>query len=272
MVRLARVHPRKHHREAVIIARYTVALLPTVHIFLLHREVAFVRTDVLIGRKTILECGDSGVYRSTGFVDTVARKVRGRTVAVRVLHVVGRVPIVSRSKRAVTVLLAVQVGEQSKEVLRVVLVHGRIGRRTHHNQCKRAVSHQDHGHRKRAHIQLPPALLPAPPKGTNDQGNHQCDVHRNTRIKGQSHAVYKGQLKPGCKLHKALNQSVLYKQQQRQRQGHGTNESGPLEFISLEIIHGDDGRNGQQIQQVNPNGEPHEICDKHNPTQVTRLF
>ena len=79
-----------------------------------------------------------------------------------------------------------------------------------------AVSNQNHGHRQRRHIDLPPAPFAAVPQCRHKQGSHKKEIEHHACIEGQAHGIHKGQLKASRQLDKPLNQPELNKQQQGQ--------------------------------------------------------
>ena len=272
VVRLARVHAREDHGEAAVVLGQSVLLLSAVDVLLLDRETALVLLDVLLSCETLPEGGHPAVHRAALLVDAVAREIGRRAILVGIRHVVGGVPVLAGRQGTVPVLLTVQVGEQGKEVFRVVLVHRRVGRGAHHDEGERAVADEDHRDRQGGHVELPPPLLPAVPQSPDEEASDEQQVRHDPRVEGQAEAVDEGQLEARRQLHEALDQAVLHEQQQGQRQGQRPNEGGPLELVALEVVDRHDGRDGEEVEQVDTNRQAHQVGNEHDPPQIARLF
>ena len=108
-------------------------------------------------------------------------------------------------QRAVAVLLAVEVAEQGKEVLRVVLVHGRVGRRADHHQCKRRVAQNNHQDRQAQGVGHHPAFAAREVDQKAQSAQHQQAVDQYAGVEAHAQVVDKQQLKPSGHVDQAFD-------------------------------------------------------------------
>ena len=133
-----------------------------------------------MGRVLAFEAFDALVDRAPLQRDAVALHPSRLAIEVGLVKHRWRVPKLTRCQRSISVLLAAQVAEEGEQVLRVVLVHGRVGRRANHDGRKGAVAKEHHGHAKRQRVQGPPALLVTVNQDGCDATDEECEVHQRT--------------------------------------------------------------------------------------------
>src|SRR5690554_2130551 len=96
------------------------------------------------------------------------------------------------------------------------------------------------------------------------QAKYECasynqSVNYGSGIKWKSEAIYKKQFEISCHRYNSRYNSRLDKAQDKHRNYRCVNNSFECGGVSFEINNKTNGRYSQQVQEVNPNREPHEI-------------
>ena len=166
---------------------------------------------------------------------------------------------------SISVLLSTQVAQQCKQVFRVILVHRRIGRRPNHDGRKRAVSHQHHCHSKGERVDCPPSFFLGPNEQKGNRRDQQSQINQGTGIECHSEVIDKEQFEAARQLNRTFDQSLLDKSEKCHRHNSGDHQPLPRKLIVPIVIHQRYGWDGQQIQEVNSDGKPHEVSDEDEP-------
>ena len=267
------VHPWEEHGEVGIVVGLGPSLFPTVHVFL-HDEIllALVGFDKLLRGVLALEALDPTVDRATLLHDAVALHPRGFSIEVRLVKRSGRVPKLACGQRTVAVLFPAEVAQQRKEVLWIVLVHRRVGRRTDHDGRERAVAQQHHRHAEGQRVDGPPPLAVRKDYQRHQGPHEQREVDEGASVERHAQVVDEEQLEASGQLHRPFDQGLLHKSKKHDGHHPGQDQPLPRKFMVPVEVHQGDGRNGEQIQQVHTNGQPHEVGDQDDPLGRTRLI
>src|SRR5690554_4903401 len=217
------------------------------------------------------ECGG-------GFIKFVSRPVVYNLITIALLHinrtplilfdgvpVEGRIVILSGEERTVAVLLTIKVTHQGKDIFRRVLIHGWIGDRANNDQRKRGITQYNHGNTGKNGIHYRLVVDIGVVDAVNESPHQQKSIHPHSTVEGQAPAVNKQQLEPGSHLYHAGNDAVKNDPQNEKGQRQGFDGITGRYFILFIIIDHRNGRNGQEVQQVHPNGESHQVGDENEP-------
>ena len=186
-------------------------------------------------------------------------------------------------QRTVAVLLTVQIILQTEHIIRAVLIHRRVGVGTNHQSGVRAVTDEDHSHHQNAGIKPSPEVFIGILRMFDvctflrvedcpcEESDGQYDTYRKTCIEGTSEPVNEQEFEPSNQRREAGDNAVQNNQKHQAGGQECINQPLPRELVAAEIIHQTDGRDGQQVQQVNTDGQSHEVRDSDQPS-VTTLF
>ena len=260
------VHPRKPHGEFRVVIRLAPFLLSTVDVFLRDEVLLiWVRFHEFLCCVFPLETLDPTLRRAPLFHHAVALHPRRLAVQVGLVQTCGAAPKLSLGQGPVPILLAAEVAQQGKQVLGVVLVHGWVRCRPDHDRGEGAVTQKQHGHAQGEGVDGPPSFL----AGHHDKGHNQRhqkgQVHQGSGVEWQAQIIHKKQFETARKLHRTFDQHLLDKAQQHQGHPTSQHQSFPSEAMLPVVVHHGDGRDGQQVEQVHPNGEPHEVGNQDDP-------
>ena len=254
VIGLRGIHARKLHRETLIIigdVRYAVS---TVDVFFLNAHPfrairCYPRLSTSFRSERFYSFVGAAVFH-----DAEAFHETWTAVCVRLLLLRWAPPIFSRGERSIAILLAVQIGEQRKQIFWIVLVHGWIRGTANNNHGKSGVANQHHDHPQNEGVGGNPIFHLRPPNGERQESNEHGCIDHDTRIEPHPQVIHKKQLEFASQIHNAFDQSFLNKAQDSYGDSSCNQQPFPRKFMPLEIVHQRNGRNGQQIQQVNPNG------------------
>src|SRR5690554_6909344 len=213
-----------------------------------------------------------------GFIKFVSRPVIHNFITIALLHinratlilfdgvpVEGRIVILTRKEGPITILLAIEIAHQGKDILGRVLVHGWIGHRANNDHGEGRIAHQyyrDAG-KNGIHYWL---VVDIGVIDAIDQSTHQQkSIHSHPTVEGQAPTVDKQQLEPGSHLYHAGNDAVKNDPQNEKGKCQGFDGITGRYFILFIVIDHRNGRNGQEVQQVHFNGESHQVGDENEP-------
>ena len=114
------------------------------------------------------------------------------------------------------------------------------------------------------------------PDGPYHHANEQEDIDNLTRIERHSEDVDEQQLEPSANLYDAGNDTIEHccEDDYRDEQGYERALQVALRIVGgefLVIIYQHNGRQTQQVQQVDTDGDACQIHDQHQPTVGMRL-
>ena len=260
------VHPWEDHGVVGVVVGLGAALLAAVHVLLHHVQLlSVVGLDELHGGVFALEALHPLLRGAALLHHAVALHPRGLPVEVGLVQVRGAVPKLTRRQGTVPVLLPAEVAQQRKQVLGIVFIHRRVGRRTNHDRGERTVAEQHHGHAQREGVDGPPSFLAGHHQKPHNQRHEQREVHQSPGVETHAEVVDEEQLKAPCQLNRTFDQRLLHKPEQRNGHRTGDGQALPREVVIAEVIHHGDGRNGQQVEQVHPDGKAHQVRDQNYP-------
>ena len=266
MRRRGTVHPWKHHAEIGIVVGLGPSLFPAVDIFLYDEILLiFVGCDVILCSVFPLEALDTAAHWASLLGHTVALHPRRLAVEIGLVKHRWRVPKLSCRQGTVPILLPAEVAEQSEQVLRIVFIHRWVGRGPNHDGRKRAVPKKHHGHAQRQRVDSPPSSLVRNPQQGCDRTDEQGEVHQCARVEWHPQVVDKEQFKTSRQLNRPLDQCLLHEAQKHNGEHPRQNKAFPREFMVAVEIHQRNGWNGQQIEQVHTNGQPHQVGNQNDP-------
>ena len=194
-----------------------------------------------------------------------------------------RIICLAVEQRTVTVLLAVKVVFKGEDVIGAVLIHRGVGVGTNHQSGVRAVTDEDDRHHQDTGIQPSPKVFIGILRmfdvctflrienRPREDSHGEYDTYRETRIERTSEPVYEQEFEPSDQRREAGDNAVQNNQKHQAGGQECINQPLPRELVAAEIIHQTDGRDGQQVQQVNADGQSHEVRDSDQPS-VTTLF
>src|SRR5690554_2278390 len=213
-----------------------------------------------------------------GFIKFVSRPVvynlitlvafyinRATLIPVNSLPIQRRIVILTRKEGPITILLAIEVTHQGKDIFRRVLIHGWIGDRANNDQRKRGITQYNHGNTGKDGIHYRLVVDIGVVDAINESPHQQKGIHSHPTVEGQAPTVDKQQLEPGSHLYHAGNDAVKNDAQNEKGQRQGLDGITGRYFILFIIIDHRNGRNGQEVQQVHPNGESHQVGDENEP-------
>ena len=260
------VHPWEDHGVVRVVVGLGAALLAAVHVLLHHVQLLpGVGLDELLGGVFTLEALDPLLRGAALLHHAVALHPRRLPVEVGLVQVRGAVPKLTRRQGTVPVLLTAEVAQQREQVLGVVFIHRRVGRRTNHDRGERAVAQEHHGHPQREGVDGPPSFLARHHQEAHNQRHEQREVHQRPSVEAHAEVVDEEQLKAARQLDRTLDKRLLHKPEQSDGHRPSDGEALPRERVIAEIVHHGDGRDGQQVEQVHPNGQPHQVRNQDDP-------
>ena len=265
------VHPREDHRVVGVVVGLGAALLAAVHVLLHHvKLLPGVGFHELLGGVFAFEALHPLLRGAALLHHAVALHPRRLPVEVRLVQICGAVPKLACRQRTVAVLLAAEVAQQRKQVLGVVFIHRRVGRRTNHDGGERAVAQEHHGHAQREGVDGPPPFLARHHQEAHNQRHEQREVHQRPGVEAHAEVVDEEQLKAARQLNRALDERLLHKPKQGDGHRPCDGEALPRERVIAEIVHHGDGRDGQQVEQVHPDGQSHQVRNQDDPLRRIR--
>ena len=200
------VHPREDHGVVGVVVGLGAALLAAVHVLLHHVQLLpGVGLDELLGGVFTLEALDPLLRGASLLHHAVALHPRRLSVEVRLVQVCGAVPKLACRQWTVSVLLAAEVAQQRKQVLGVVFIHRRVGRRTNHDRGERAVAKEHHGHAQREGVDGPPSFLAGHHQKPHNQRHEQREVHQSPGVESHAEVVDEEQLEAPCQLNRTFD-------------------------------------------------------------------
>ena len=186
-----------------------------------------------------------------------------------------RVVSLTIEKRAVAVLLAVQVILEREDVIGTVLIHWCVGVRTDDECGIGAVSDENDRHHQHAGVCPPPLAFFRVPNSPREDSDCQHKTHPHAGVERTSNDIHEEQFKPSDKRREARDNTVEDDQQHQARSEERVDETFPTELVFTEVIHESDSRYRQQVQEVYADAQTHQIRDKNQPTVrafFVRLF
>ena len=108
--------------------------------------------------------------------------------------------------------------------------------------------------------------------GPNEGDGSQNQVDAETRVERQVQRVHEEQLKPARQRRNARDHAVEDSSQYQHTGEQREERALPRELVFVEIVHQHDGRNGQQVQQVDADRETHQVRNQDQPAVTARLF
>ena len=172
----------------------------------------------------------------------------------------------AEEQRTVAVLVAVEQCEQRVRVVGVVAVHRRVGRRADRH---RSVGREaDEDHRDAEQRGVPHGLVAAVgvPRGPAQRADERQREEDDARIDGESERIDEQHVEHRADVYRVGNDQVVDEEQDgaggEQRAG-GAAQRDLL--CGAEVVDEDECRDGQQVQDVHADREPHEVGDQHDP-------
>src|SRR5690554_6873510 len=171
---------------------------------------------------------------------------RATLIPVNSLPIQRRIVILTRKEGPITILLAIEVTHQGKDILGRVLVHGWIGHRANNDQRKRGITQYNHGNTGKDGIHYRLVVDIGVVDAINESTHQQKSIHSHPTVEGQAPAVDKQQLEPGSHLDDSRNDAVKNDPQNEKGQRQGFDGITGRYFILFIIIDHRNGRNGQE--------------------------
>src|SRR5690554_3088734 len=190
---------------------------------------------------------------------------RATLIPVNSLPIQRRIVILTRKEGPITILLAIEIAHQGKDILGRVLVHGWIGHRANNDHGEGRIAHHYYRDAGKNGIHYRLVVDIGVVDAVNESTHQQKSIHPHSTVEGQAPAVDKQQLEPGSHLDDSRNDAVKNDPQNEKGQRQGFDGITGRYFILFIIIDHRNGRNGQEVQQVHPNGESHQVGDENEP-------
>ena len=169
-------------------------------------------------------------------------------------------------KRPIAVLLTVEVVLEREDIIRAVLIHRCICIGADHEGCVRTITDQDDRYHQYGCVRPTPFTFAGVPDSPYQQSYGQHDSNRQTGIERTAETVDEQQFEPTEHGRIARDDTIEDDQEYRTRSEEGIEESFPRELVLTEVINESDRRDGQQVQQVDTDGETHEVRNRDQPT------
>ena len=264
VLRLRTVHPREQHGELRIVHRLGTLAVVGDLVDVVHRVPRVVRQEVVHAPAVI-----EALHGTTVLLDQEGGGVD--RIPVLPLAAQRRAPELAGRQGPVPVLFAVQVAQQVEDVLRVVLVDRWVGAAAYHDHGVRGVADHDHGDAEQDGIEhhLPLALGPA--QAQDDERGDQRPVEEHPGVERQPEGVHEQALEEPGRLHQARDDDALDRTQDHR--GHHQRGQDPVagDLELAEVIDERDGGDAEQVQQVHPDAQAHQVGDQDQPACVVGL-
>src|SRR5690554_1529923 len=157
----------------------------------------------------------------SGFIKFVSRPVIYNFITIAPLHIYrtrlilfdgvpveGRIVILTRKEGPITILLAIEITHQGKDILGRVLVHGWIGHRANNDHGEGRIAHHYYRDAGKNGIHYRLVVDIGVVDAINESTHQQKGIHSHSTVEGQAPAVDKQQLEPGSHLYHAGNDAV----------------------------------------------------------------
>ncbi len=184
------------------------------------------------------------------------------------LDIIGRAEILAVQQRRGAVLLAGEVTHQGEGVIGLILVGRGLYAGADDDDGENRKAH--HNHRQAQQCGVPEDFTGAQgpeqaPEAGRQQGQHKEGCAAVIR---QAEGVHEEEVEIGRHLRKIGDEQENQQSHDDHRHQHNLDalpEGVRLVFTFAIVIHEDDGRDGQQVQQVHADGQAHQEGDEHDP-------
>ena len=175
-------------------------------------------------------------------------------------------------ERCVAVLLTSEVGAHGDSVLGGVLVEGRVGVGADNEHEEGAVADDQHGECQDCGVENRFLLLLGEPEADDDGGGQNGEEEDCAAVERQAESVDEEHVDSRVDINDARDDAP-----EDDAEGYDTQYAGDDETLPcclgpfLEINHVEDGRNRQQVEQVDADGDADEEADEDEPPQRVRV-
>ena len=240
-------------------------------VFLVEIYVAGIRVGPHTGEEHLALRVVHGIRRSRCF-DVFA--IQGSPVGTA-LDFVGSAIVLTVEQRRGAILLAAQVTDQGVRVIGLILIGGRFhaGADDHDGEQREADGQRGHAQQNRIEEHL--FLLEGDKQAPEAKGQHPHQEEQGTGIVRQAEPVHEDAVEPGGRLGEVRDEEVH--KQELDDHADGKNADELLErqflvFVLAVVVHEDEGRDGEEVEQVYADAEAHQEGDEHNPAVGVRLI
>ena len=171
----------------------------------------------------------------------------------------------------ISVLLTVDIRHQGEDVGGLVHVDGGIRMRTNHNHAVRRITDNDEGGAQQNLVQDHQLTALGVPQSPTHSPHKKDSEEPVSHAEGQANTVDHHQFEFGSKQRYSGNNPVLDEGKGSHRNQKADNDPLDTRLVFAQIHHQAYGGDGEQVQQVHPYGQPHQVGNQNKPTVSERL-
>ena len=184
------------------------------------------------------------------------------------LDIIGRAEILAVQQRRGAILLAGQVTHQGEGIVGLILVGRGLDAGPDDDDGENRKAHHNHRQAKQGRIPEDLAGAQGPeqaPETGRQQGQHK---EGGAAVVRQAEGIHEEEVEIGRHLREIGDEQENQQSHDHHRYQHDLDalpEGVRLILAFAVVIHEDDGRDGQQVQQVHADGQAHQEGDEHDP-------
>src|SRR6185437_1891046 len=172
----------------------------------------------------------------------------------------------------VAILVAAEIAYEIDGIVHIIHIHGDVGIGPDHRGEICGVAEEHKGEAPQPDLQII-FVLPDSPADTEHEGGGQREEEEGeAREKGQVELVDEEDIEIGGALDGILDHEFLHESGDGAADDEGDEAAPEGRLIPFKIVNHHDGGDGQQVEKVDADGQPHHIKDKDDPAVGVRFI